>query len=193
MEPVNNFKMTYYIGAMLAQGGILTIKENSLVFFPGTIEKAVGAQDTIIPFEKIKMVEVTGTITESLMIRTMEKAHRFVGSDLYKIRDIINSMLANYQPQHPVDAGSAEVQLLKIESSATQVPVRANTQTVGTAQTPKVSASPKKCPSCSGQISPEFHFCPFCKAVLSACCPGCHRSVTTGWKFCAFCGSDLTA
>lgn len=190
MDPTNSFKMTYYIAAGLAWGGVLTIKDDSLVFFPGTIERAMGAKDEVIPFEKIKMVEITGTITESLMVRTIEKAHRFVGTDLYKIRDRIDLLLQNYQPTSAVSPGPGTISGENVTAVATQVQVSPQSQVSIKAPAQKVSSA-SQCPSCSAPIRSEFHFCPQCKAVLIASCPTCHRSVTSGWKFCAFCGNNL--
>src|SRR3989344_5212489 len=92
------FSVTYYVGIMLAQGGILKILDDQLLFVPRNIEKAMGASDVEIPFDAIKMVEVSGAITESLIVRTLEKPHRFVGSDLQTIAQVINNELKKLSP-----------------------------------------------------------------------------------------------
>src|SRR5579885_1361266 len=109
MDNGKEYKLTYYVGAMLAHGGVLSILDNRLVFAPRAFERTMGATDTVIPFEQIKMVEVSGTITESLMVRTLEKAHRFVGSDPYKIRDRINEAIQHAAEHHPPAALAAPV------------------------------------------------------------------------------------
>src|SRR6185295_11858048 len=86
---------------MLDQGGVLQIKDDHLLFAPRALERAMGAADVEIPFGGVKMVEVTGTLTEFLIVRTLEKPHKFVGGDLYKIRDIINSAHQVYLQKSP--------------------------------------------------------------------------------------------
>ena len=49
------FSVTYYVGIMLAQGGILKILDDQLLFVPRNIEKAMGASDVEIPFDTIKI------------------------------------------------------------------------------------------------------------------------------------------
>src|SRR3989344_1306992 len=93
----NEFKVTYYVGVMLAQGGGLVIKEDCLLFAPRALERAMGAQDVTISLQDVKAAEVTGTITDSLLVKAKDKIHRFVGSDLYKILDLINAALQEYQ------------------------------------------------------------------------------------------------
>src|SRR5438067_12027363 len=104
MENANEYRLTYYVGAMLAHGGVLTLHEDRIIFAPRAFERTMGAEDTVIPYDKIKMVEVNGTITESLMVRTLEKAHRFVGSDPYKIRDRINEAIQRAAEHHRAPA-----------------------------------------------------------------------------------------
>lgn len=171
---MSEFKVTYYVGAMLAQGGSLIIKEDQLLFAPRPIERAMGAVDTPIAFAEINMVEVTGTITESLIVRTVKKPHRFVGSDLYKIRDLIHTALQVFHENSPaVKSAPGPVQT---SSASIQV---------------KLKNSSSQCTSCNQLVQSEFHFCPNCHAVLKPCCGQCHRTVGAGWKYCAFCGSPV--
>src|SRR2546430_53000 len=95
------FKVTYYVGIMLAQGGSLFIKDDHILFVPRSIERAMGASDVAVAFDHIKVAEVTGTITESLMVRSQEKTYRFVGSDVHKICDLINLALKDFRPRAP--------------------------------------------------------------------------------------------
>ena len=182
----NEFKLTYYVGAMLAHGGVLMIKEDRLVFAPRALERTMGATDTVIPFDKIKMVEVTGTITESLVVRTLEKPHRFVGSDPYKIRDRINDALQRAYQYAPAQTAPAQ---------ASPPPAAAAPKAAAPAQSaapaPVKERVSEKCSACSQPIRAEFHFCPFCKAVIKPSCPKCFRFTESGWKFCAFCSSPL--
>jgi len=181
----NEFKMTYYKGAMLAQGGNLIVRADAVVFAPGTIERAVGAEDTVVPYEKIKMVEITGTITESLMVRTQEKAHRFVGSELYKIRDKIDAAIQSAYASRPAAA-------------LAQAPAAAPAP-------PKVMAAPSQaapkdregfsgqCSSCFKNLNAAYNYCPFCKTVVKKSCPECFRGLEAAWKFCPNCSQAVQA
>jgi len=186
--PTNEFKMTYYVGVMLAHGGVLSIKEDCLVFSPGAFERTLGASDTAIKFDKIKMVEVTGAITESLMVRTLEKSHKFVGSQPDKIRDKINEAIERAYKNGIITHDSAP---------ETTQPVSQAAQPAAQA-TPKTAAIPQpaagksdKCPSCSQTTRPDYHFCPFCKTAAKPSCPKCYRLTEPAWKFCAICGCQL--
>lgn len=183
----NEFKMTHYIGVMLAQGGVLTIKEDSLIFSPGTLERTMGAEETVMPFDKIKMVEVTGTITESLIVRTQEKSHRFVGGEPYKIRDIINSAVQKFLQHKPAISTNSTKTLKQSpapDTATTNIPVDA-------IPTPSQTKSGVTCPSCSKPIRDEFNFCPFCQTLLKKSCSKCFKAVEQEWKACAFCNSSL--
>lgn len=169
---MSEFKVTYYVGVMLAQGGSLIIREDQLLFAPRPIERAMGATDTAIPFKEINMVDITGTITESLIVRTPKKPHRFVGGDLYKIRDLIHSALQEYQQK-----SSSLSSVKTAEKTADLVSVKS-----------KIKA---QCSSCGEPVQNEFHFCPHCKAVLKAACSKCYRTIGEEWKFCAFCGNAI--
>lgn len=186
---MNEYKVTYYVGAMLAQGGVLEVKEDRLVFAPRALERAMGAQDVVVPYTAIKMVEVTGTLTESLMVRTSEKAHRFVGGDLYKIRDRINAGLQIYQHRIPVMSPDSPL------IAATQVPpsstVTAETQAKAEQATMVKPSTDGKCPDCSKDLRNDFNFCPYCQKSIRFVCPGCTKAVEKSWKYCAYCSHAL--
>lgn len=176
---------------MIAQGGVLSIKEDRLVFAPRALERAVGYADTVIPYDKIKMVEVVGTITESLVVRTVEKAHRFVGGDHYKVRDRINAAIDAYQPT-PAQAAAAHAapQPAPTAPAVQAAPRISSGSTISPAQAIKAPAS--QCKNCSQPVRSEFHFCPNCRAMLHPTCPKCFRTVETAWKYCAICGGELS-
>lgn len=176
------FKVTYYVGLMLAQGGSLVIKEDCLLFAPRSIERAMGAVDVTIPYDRIKLAEVTGTITETLVVRTAEKPHKFVGGDLYKIADTINAALEAYQQRRP--AGPTVSQPLPASTNhASAVPVEKK-------ETPPRPAS-NLCPACQQAVETGFNFCPSCQASLRKSCPACHRPANPGWKFCPACSAAV--
>lgn len=163
---------------MLAQGGFLRIMEDHLLFVPRNIEKAMGASDVEIPFGEVKMVEVTGAITESLMVRTQEKAHRFVGSDLQKISENINSALSRFNPR--AAALSARSGGAATPKDETQRKTQNSLEKAG------VTGS---CPSCFKPLKPEYNFCPACGSSVKKICPKCQHGLDAHWKHCAFCGA----
>ena len=181
----NEFKVTYYVGVMLAQGGLLIIKDDCILFAPRALERAMGAQDVTIPFQNVRMAEVTGTITESLQIKTKERVHRFVGSDLYKILDLINAALQEYQRNPPPS-----------QAPAAQEPATKTAQAAAEdASSRNGAAKPVafgQCPSCFKPSKPHFNFCPFCKSAIKTVCAVCRQALEPGWKFCAACGQALT-
>lgn len=170
MGAPNQFSLTHYVGALLAHGGVLSIEADRLIFVPGAVEKALGASNTEIPFNKIKMVEVAGTITESLIVRTAEKAHRFVGGEPHKIRDLIDKAIGAY-----VSAAPAAPAPSAVPAAPSPAPAASK-------------ASAHVCAACGQPSKSEFHYCPFCRAVQKLSCPQCYRTIDNGWKFCAFCG-----
>ena len=176
---LTEFKVTYYVGVMLAHGGVLSIKEDRLVFAPGAVERAVGAADTVIPFSAIKNVEVTGTITESLMVKTTEKAHRFVGGEPYKIRDRIHQAI---QVSYAVAPAAPAV------PAPTPVSVSVSQPTPPSV----LVSSSEKCPSCPQPIKADFNFCPNCKSVLRPVCLKCFKPIQAGWKSCAYCSASFS-
>ena len=185
MESLLQFKMTYYVGVMLAQGGVLSIKPEEIIFAPNSIERAMGATDTVIPYEKIKLVDITGTITESLMIRTLEKAHRFVGGNVNKIKDQVNEAIQSYQSGHPLPVVEMSSSLSQPQPSIPSTP-----EPLIVASSSKTLASSRHCPGCSFDIRPEFHYCPACKKELIPSCLTCHRTLDPSWSYCAFCGAS---
>ena len=176
------FKLTYYVSAMLAQGGTLRVMDDKIVFSPGTIERAVGASDTEIPYHLIKLVDVTGTITESLFIRTQEKAYRFVGGEPYKVRDIIHSAVQNYMQNR---TGSMKVTPQTQDTASAQ---HAAPQAVQ----PKAEQSHPgaACPTCQKPVRSDYNFCPHCKKALRKICMNCNEPEDPNWKYCAVCGAE---
>jgi len=46
------------------------------------------------------------------------------------------------------------------------------------------------CPSCSGVLSPEFEYCPRCRAFVGEHCISCKRKLSGEWTYCPFCGES---
>lgn len=179
----NEFKLTYYIGPMLAQGGTLTIAEDRLTFAPGTLERALGANDTVIPFADILLVDVTGLITESLIIKTQEKIHRFVGGNPHAIKDRINASIQK--------SGVRKTVAPAVQPSATQTVPTAAPAIPSPAVPKQTQPGAGYCPTCAKQVAADFSFCPFCKTVLAKSCSRCFKKVQSDWKYCGYCGNIL--
>ena len=159
----------------------MKIEEECLLFMPRNIEKAMGAVDVEIPFSQVKLVEVTGAITESLMVRTQEKAHRFVGSNLQKINELINQVLSQYKPRNPAPESLAPASVLQAGAKgdmAARVQVAADR-----------TGSSAQCPSCFKVLKPDHNFCPACGMAIKKICAVCRRGLELHWKFCASCGA----
>ena len=176
------FNVTYYVGIMLAQGGTLRIMEDHLFFAPRNIETAMGASDVEIPFGQIKMVEVTGTITESLMVRTQEKTHRFVGGDLQKISDQIHGALSRFNPKYSSASASAAAAASGTGKEEMTRRVQAASERTG---------SLSSCSSCFKIVKPDYNFCPACGIAIKKICAKCSRGLEPVWKHCAFCGATV--
>lgn len=74
------FRLNYYVGAVLAQGGNTWFDESKIVFSPSSaIDRAFGASDIEIPFTQIKGVKYNGGIMGSILIKTEDKLHKFQG------------------------------------------------------------------------------------------------------------------
>ncbi len=184
----NQFKMTYYIGTMLAQGGILSIRNDSLDFIPGALERAMGAKDTVIPLSAIRLVEVTGTITESLIVRTSERIHRFVGSDLHQVKNCIDAKMQNIVTGGSTSPGQPTEETVQPKPGLTLASITAPQPNLGSA-TEKKSPVILQCPECFKNIKPEFAYCPLCRHSLQKNCSRCFRVLADDWKYCPICGS----
>ncbi len=75
------FRLNYFVGAMLAQGGDLWFDDSKIFFSPtSSIDRAFGATDIEIPFNKIQNMEFKGDLTKFFHVKTADKLHRFHGS-----------------------------------------------------------------------------------------------------------------
>ena len=178
----SEFKVTYYVGVMLAQGGILKIMDDHLLFVPRNIEKAMGATDVEIPYDQIKMVEVTGTITEFLMVRTAPKAHKFVGGDLQKVCDRITEALNHHKPSHSAGDRSSD-SVPKESRQELEKRIQAQSEKTG---------SISSCPSCFKVLKTDYNFCPACGTGIRKVCTACRHGMESNWKHCAFCGTAVS-
>lgn len=129
------FRLNYYVGAVLAQGGNMWFDESKIVFSPTSVlDRALGAADVEIPFPKIKGLEFKGDLTKFFHVKTDDKVHRFHGSQAEKAWGVLTKTL---------------------EAKGLQ------TQTLVSVPSKKPTAK-AACAFCSGKLEPDFIFCPRC-------------------------------
>lgn len=157
------FRVNYYVGAMLAQGGNIWVDEAALIFSPtSTLDRAMGAKDVQINFPEIRAMEFKGDLFRSFTVTTAEKTHKFEGSQAKQIWGILDGAV-KAKPGPAAGPASA-------------------VKTAGTTSTPLV------CDHCQKNLEPGFMFCPACSARIKAACPSCHKAPAPQWAACAFCG-----
>lgn len=158
------FRINYYVGAVLAQGGNVWLDDSMLVFSPtSAIDRAMGAKDVQIPFDHIEHKEFKGELVRTFVIRTKEKTHKFEGSQAKPVWDLLEKAT-----QH-------------------------KTGSLSPAAVPKSSARSLICDHCGKALEPGFGFCPACATRVKAGCPSCHRAVSVQWMACAYCGWKFSA
>lgn len=169
-------KVNYYTGRLLAQSGILYLREHDLLFRPkSTIDRAMGAKDVSIPLEKITWTEMKGTLIKTLYVHTDNTEHRIVGSGIDHLKQRLDEVLKNAR-MNSVPASPARHNAVPLPSkNETLSPVDAK----------------DLCPSCNSPIEEIFKYCPFCQTPLKRLCPKCNEIVRNRWKACAQCGSLL--
>ncbi len=165
MNATEKFRVNYYVGALLAQGGNLTLEDSKIVFSPtSALDRAMGAVDVAIPFQQILGMESKGTLSRSVHIKTNEKIHKFEGGQAQKFWDALQRIMSNGAP-------------------ATDAPVKPSD--VKAAPPP---AAGFQCDRCLQPIQPGYFFCPHCAQRLKSVCVSCHKAVDPTWAACAFCG-----
>lgn len=144
MAKSETFRLNYYVGAMLAQGGNLWFDDSKIVFSPtSAIDRALGASDVEIPFLKIQNVEFKGDMTRMFHIKTADKLHRFHGSQAKVAWENLATTLK-----------ARGMQPVPKPSDLLGKPVQ-----TGTA---KPAGKTLACQKCSGRLETNFLFCPFC-------------------------------
>jgi RNA polymerase subunit RPABC4/transcription elongation factor Spt4 len=164
---------------------VLSIENENLVFSPSAIDRAVGAKQTVIPLSEIKLVDVVGTLTEFLIVKTLNNIYRFVGRNPHKIREQITHALQN------VTLRTTTFTISGSESQSIQTS-SLNPSTIGGQSTFLKSIEfHGACTVCSQPLRPSYYFCPYCRAVLTLRCPKCKRLIESDWKFCAYCAEKF--
>lgn len=94
MPVAEMFRVNYFVGALLAQGGNLWLEESKLVFSPtSAIDRAMGAENVEIPFQSIRGVEYSGVLSRSFNIKTDDKIHKFEGGQAKKVWELLDKVL----------------------------------------------------------------------------------------------------
>lgn len=169
------FRLNYYVGAILAQGGNVWIENSKIVFSPtSAIERAMGAKDVEIPFPDINEIVFKGDLMRSFNVVTKNKTHKFEGSQAKKVWEILD-------------------QLVKPKSKPAAVVVIPNpAPAVVPTSAPQRPAAPVSsrhaCEGCRKELEPCYAFCPYCALPVKTKCSSCRRAVNPQWIACAFCG-----
>lgn len=101
------FRLNYYVGAMLAQGGQMWYDDSKIVFSPTSmLDRALGATDVEIPFLKIQAVEFKGELMRMFQVKTADKLHRFHGTQAKKAWEGLSRTLqeVGMKPIQKIDA-----------------------------------------------------------------------------------------
>jgi len=169
------FRVNYFVGAMLAQGGNLWVEDSKIIFAPtSAIDRAMGAKNVEIPFDKIKTVSYNGSLSRTFHVLTEEKTHKFEGGQVKKFWENLVKLL----PNREVVRTNGVAPTVKPPTPATPVP-------------PNGLAF--ACENCRKELQPYFSFCPNCATRIKSICSSCHKAIHPGWSACAHCGWKFVA
>ena len=172
------FRVNYYVGAGLAHGGNIWLENSKLIFSPtSALDRAMGARDVEIPFDRINDLVFKGDLFRTFIIKTTEKVHKFEGSKAKKVWELLDMALKS---------GGAIL--------AEQSPTSRNTEPAAPASAPghMLSSTKLLCDHCAKSIEPGFSFCPSCGNRVKIVCSSCHRAIISTWIACAWCGWKFT-
>lgn len=176
MPITETFRVNYYVGALLAQGGNVRLEESKIVFSPtSALDRAMGATDVSILLADIRSIEGSSGLSKAVRIQTQGKTHKFDGSQIVSFWDTLRKKLPSkvsaqtVAPVQPVIAAAS--------STAKSMP----------------SSSVIACHHCNTSLQPGFSFCPHCGVRPKSICPSCQRTFNPAWVSCAYCGSKIIA
>jgi hypothetical protein len=143
MPDKENLRVNYYVGSVLAQGGEVRLEGGKIIFSPtSSIDRAMGAKEVEIPFQKIRGVEHKGEFLRTFTIKTEEKTHKFEGSQARKLAELLEKELKN-------------------QGLIANIPFEKTTDNLNLKVKPQAPTE-KPCIQCKKSLKPEFFFCPFC-------------------------------
>jgi hypothetical protein len=159
------FRVNYYLGAMLAQGGNLTLEEAVVKFSPtSALDRAMGAKDVEIPYKAIRGMSYSGPLSRSFTIKTEGKVHKFEGAQAKRVWELLAKTLP--------EKGCVLTPM--VEKAPARPPVSV--------------ADGLACDGCRMALQPGYAFCPSCGTSVKSVCGACKRSIDPRWAACAFCG-----
>lgn len=161
MPVVETFHVNYFVGALLAQGGNLWLEDSKLVFSPtSAIDRAMGAQNVDIPFQTIRGVDYSGSLSRSFSIKTDDKIHKFEGSQAKKVWELLEKALAQ--------KGMAVTSNHKHNSALICAQCEHSLQ-AGFSYCPYCGTRLKSvCPACHKSIDPNWIACAFCGSKFTS-------------------------
>lgn len=160
------FQVHYYVGPLLAVSGEVRLDGTQIIFTAtGVIEKMAKIKDVVIPMTDIISYDYMGGLLRIIRIQTMEKVHKFEGSETSNFIDVLFNLLPNKAVRKPI----------KVQSVY---------PTIG----PKYS-----CTQCGFVAQPGFRVCPCCRALPKNVCEKCRCILDTAWTYCAYCGTKTAA
>lgn len=153
------FRINYYVGSVLAQGGNVWIEDSKIVFSPtSSIDRAMGAKDVLIPFSEIQDLDFKGELMRTFLVKTAVRTHKFEGNHAKKIWELLEKSLAENKTS---------------ASPVSSLPRDHRCDQCNTPLEPCFSFCPScaapiktKCTSCRHAIMPHWAACAYC-----------------GWKF----------
>jgi hypothetical protein len=178
------FRVNYYIGPLLAQGGNIWIDDSKVIFSPtSALDRAMGAGDIEIPFQHISDLVFKGDLLRTFNIKTPEKTHKFEGSQAKKVWALLDQSLKATGSRSSAPAS------IPASSPATTPPLANTAKSVPTQTIPPVSMG---CDQCAKPLYPGYSFCPFCGTRIKSVCSSCRRAIVLTWSVCAWCGWKFT-
>ena len=181
MATGERFRVNYYLGALLAQGGDLWIENATITFCPtSALDRAMGAKNVEIPFQKIRSMNYAGAFSRAFSIKTEDKVHKFEGAQTRKVWELLEKALPNVEKTVPAK--------MAVLPPAPVAPLSAPLPPDAAPAAPASVAKGLVCEKCQEPLQPGYSFCPRCAERIKGLCPSCKRSIDPGWTVCAFCG-----
>ncbi len=141
MAIAQKFRVNYFVGALLAQGGHVSLDDTRIIFSPtSAIDRAMGAKDVEIQIHHIRAVSYSGALSRTFKIKTDERIHKFEGGQTREFWEVLETVLRSkgMKPIEPVGTPTPNPPAAAISTTAFP------------------------CPQCRQLLQPSFNFCPYC-------------------------------
>jgi len=187
MPVAETFRVNYYVGAVLAQGGNLSFEGTKIIFSPtSAIDRAMGARDVEIPFREIRAASYAGALSRTVRVKTDDKVHKFEGGQAKQIWELLKNALQKLGTMPPDKKPNKTTDASAQSFFSAEPPARPQP-----ASPPQPSSS-LSCDQCEKPLQAGYSFCPYCGNRLKAVCSSCHRTLDPSWSACAYCGLKST-